>query len=221
MKRLAILTLLGCTTFLVAFLVRARHETDGPLRPPLPGVEAPDSVHLAALGVRPGPQLVAYVFGGSGCGYCQAPEVKQAFMSLRHALTARYVSSGRYSSVRIVGVAINTDIREGLGYLESIGSNLFDEVSVGSGWQNEHVIRLIHQQRLAEPAAPLVVVVSRPLAATLAPLRLTYGEDSVLKVVWGASGISAWVRAGANLSDLAVSPSGTSAIGTSWNLPSP
>jgi hypothetical protein len=207
MKRLAIFTLLGCTAFLAVFLTRARVIGVGAAIPTPPPSDAPDSVQLAALGIRSGVQLVVYVLGGLRCGYCELPETKLAFASLRQRLSTRYVDSGEYSSVRVIGVGMNNEIADGLRYLESVGTASFSEISVGSGWQNEHVVRLVGRERLADLAVPLAVVVARPIVATLSPLRITYGADSVLRVVQGAKRISEWVRGGAGLSDAAADAS--------------
>jgi len=199
MKKIAIYAVIGCAAFLASFLARARHSRNTLSSIPRPAADAPDSVQLAALGIRPGIQLVAYVFGGSRCGFCQKPETKQALALLRQVLTRGYVNSGVYKSVSVVGVAVNTDLREGLGYLESVGPDVFNEISVGSGWQNEHVIRLIGQNRIADAGVPLVIVVSRSMTATLAPLTMKYGVDSVVKVIQGSGPIIDWVRSGASL----------------------
>jgi hypothetical protein len=198
MKRLTIYVALGCAAFLIAFHAKAR-QIQSTVRKPPPSADAPDSVQLAAMGFHSGPQLVVYVFGGSRCGFCQKAETKEAIANVRATLGSKYAATGRYRSVRLIGVAVNTDIREGLKYLESMGPAVFDEISVGSGWQNEHVIRRLRQERIAEPGMPLVIVVQRHMTATLAPLKLEYSADSVVKVVQGAEEIARWVRAGAEL----------------------
>jgi hypothetical protein len=200
MRRVAVYTVIGCVAFLLALTVRTRHNAvSARVAAAAPPPDAPDSVQLAAVGVRPGAQLVAYVFGGSRCGFCQKRETKEAFAALRHVLAERHLKSGAYASVSVVGVAVNTNLHDGLGYLESIGPDAFDEISVGSGWQNENIIRLIRQQHVAPAAVPMVIVVTRQMAATVAPLTLTYGVDSVVMVLQGSDAIARWVREGASL----------------------
>jgi hypothetical protein len=199
MRRLAFFVAIGCITFLAVFVIRVHRQQADSVAPSRPGADAPDSVQLSAMGIRPGAQLVAFVFGGSRCGFCQKQETKRAVTSLREALHARYVRPGVVQSVSVVGIAVNTDLREGLQYLTSMGPNAFTEISVGSGWQNEHIVRLIRREQAAEPGLPLIIVVARSMQATLAPLTMTYSNDSVLKVVQGASEIANWVRGGADL----------------------
>jgi hypothetical protein len=161
------------------------------------------------MGVRPGRQLVVYLFGGSRCGFCQKRETKDAFRSMRRQLMERYVASGHYSSLTVVGVAIDDSLTEGVKYLQSFGSGVVDEISVGSGWQNDYMNRLLWRDQIAAPAIPLVIVVSRSMSATLAPLNLTYSADSVVTVVQGSDRIADWVRSGPLL-PLAASVAGLS-----------
>ncbi len=198
MKKFSIYVLIGCLAFLVALVAQTRRT--GSLAPVLRvSVDAPDSVQLAAIGLEPGEQLVAYAFGGSHCGFCNKPETKAAFGALRQVLTSRHARGGRYAAVTVVGVAIDDNLDSGLAYLRSLGEGAFDQVSVGRGWQNENVVRLIRQQRVANAGVPLVVVLRRKLSATLAPLTMNYTADSVVVVVQGSTEIADWVRNGARL----------------------
>jgi len=103
----------------------------------------------------------------------------------------------------VVGVAINTDLGEGLGYLRGFGLDSFDEITTGGGWQNEEVIRWIQRSRTARAAAPLVIVVTRTMSAQLAPLTVSYSADSVLTVVQGRTALLDWIKSGAPLRSLA------------------
>lgn len=143
---------------------------------------------------------MAYVFGSSRCGSCRRPETKVAIGALRNALRAN--TKNGYASVRVVGVAINTDVSLGLEYLQNFGRDTFDEVSAGDGWQNEHVVRLIWQGGFAQPEAPQVVLVSRDMDASLAPVALRFSKDSVIAVIAGYNAILDWVHAGAPLGDV-------------------
>jgi hypothetical protein len=216
MKKFVIFSIIGCVVFLVTFRVRTSRPTEVAAIVTRPPADAPDSVQLIALGVKPGAQLVAYIFGGSRCGFCQKKETKQAFAGLRKSLTARYVVTGEFKLLNVVGVAVNSDVHEGLGYLESIGPDAFDQISTGSGWQNENVIRLVQQQHVAEAALPMIVLMSRSMTATLAPLKMTYSTDSVLKVVQGAQAIADWVRDG---TDLVTHPVSRSTVGAETTPP--
>jgi hypothetical protein len=218
MKTILVYTVMACIAFMAALFVRGFRNAAVSADAAQPAANAPDSVQLAARGITPGAQLVAYAFGGSHCGFCQKTETKQAFAALRNVLTARYVARGQYKNVSVIGVAVDGEIKDGLGYLESIGPNAFNEISVGSGWQNENIIRLIRQRHAATLGLPLVIVISRSMNATLSPLTMSYGEDSVLTYVQGAHAIAEWVRNGATI----VGPtSGTPSVSTPVAATSP
>lgn len=157
----------------------------------------PDSVQLASIGLRPGNQLVAYVFGSSRCGYCQSDAVKSAVAGLRDSLRRYYGSA--FPTIAIVGVAVNTDLDEGLGYLKAVGLTHFDEIAIGKGWQNEQVIRWVRRARVAEAGVPLIVVSRRDMTAKLNPISVSYSSDSVVRVLQGRDSVVSWVAHGTPL----------------------
>jgi hypothetical protein len=128
---------------------------------------------------------------------CRAADVKAAIGALRGTLARAY--EGRYASITVVGVAINTDLREGLAYLNSIGLDHFDEITTGRGWQNGEVIRWIQRGQAAPAAVPLIVVVTRTMTASIAPLAIVYSPDSVLAVVQGRAALVEWIQTNAPL----------------------
>ncbi len=116
---------------------------------------------------------------------------------LRPALSAATAAGA--PPPRIVGVAIHTDIEDGLSYLRGFGEGAFDEISVGRGWQNEIVTQRVWRTIGGDPSAPQVIVISRRMHATLDPIELTFADDSVHRVVVGYQELLAWVRIGAPL----------------------
>jgi hypothetical protein len=157
--------------------------------------EISDSARLAALDIHPGRQLVAYLFGSAKCGYCQDPKVKATYANLRQSLHDRH--GNEYASISVVGVAVNTDMDEGLTYLRDIGLKRLDEISTGDGWRNEHITNLIRYRKAAEPALPLVIVMERNLSASLTPvLSLHFDPDSIITVVQGRDAIVDWADHG-------------------------
>jgi hypothetical protein len=171
----ALMIVLACVAFVAGFALRqAERPAVASEGAPMP-TEASDSARLASIGLAPGRQLIAYVFGGSRCSICRSAEVKQAVGGLKETLRRAHSSS--FSTVLVVGVAINTDLKEGLGYLSSIGLDSFDEITTGGGWQNEHVIRWIQRTRTAAASVPLVIMVTRTIDAQLAPLTVSYSAE--------------------------------------------
>jgi hypothetical protein len=97
------------------------------------------------------------------------------------------------ASIRLVGVAVNTDLDEGMRYLNSFGAGAFDEVSLGDGWQNEHITRLIWRDTTVEAAVPQVIVLTRNMSASIKPMILRFTTDSVIAVILGASELKEFV----------------------------
>jgi hypothetical protein len=102
-----------------------------------------------------------------------------------------------FSSTSVIGVAINTDIETGLKYLRTAGLESYDAISVGLGWRNEDVARLLWADTLRAVAVPRVVAVARQLSAKTDPVELRFGRDSVLMVLTGTDALLSWVNAGA------------------------
>ncbi len=163
---------------------------------PPPG--APDSVQLAALGLAPGRELVAYVMVGSHCGYCQLDDTKAAIASLRAHLKTDHAKE--FTTVTVIGVVVDRALRSGLEYLNSIGMDAFDEISVGSGWQNTHMTRFVRRDKVTEAGTPQVVVLARTMTAHLRPvLTVDYSADSILTIVPGHKALLDWVAGGTPL----------------------
>lgn len=199
MRRISILIIIAATSFALALVGKRRAEARAAdaERAAIP-LDAPDSVRLAAGGIRPGRQLVAYVFGSSRCIACSGPALRAAYARLRPSLRAAGAAQ-RVASVSVVGVAVNNDLGEGLGYLKRAGLESFDEVGVGRAWQNDHVRRLIWDDPGARPLVPQVVVVVRTLAARLDPFDLEVTGDSIVRRVVGTTEIVGWVGGGTPL----------------------
>lgn len=157
--------------------------------------QAPDSAKLMAMGINSGRQLVVYVLVSSRCGHCQRRDTKSAIRSIRNALQQNRTRD--FSSATVIGIAIDADLSEGLDYLNTIGLSNFDEISVGNVWLNQYLTRLVWRDRIAQPAVPQVVVVSRDMTASLSPLAVKFGSDSVIIGLIGRNAILDWVRRGA------------------------
>lgn len=194
-QRISLCVLLAAAAFVGAFTYKSHLSAESaPTRVALAG-EMSDSARLASLGIHPGRQLVAYLFGSSKCGYCQDPKVKSTYANLRESLRKRHGSE--YASIAVVGVAVNTDLEEGLTYLRGIGLDHLDEISTGDGWRNEHITSLIRYRKAAEPGLPLVIVMERSMSATVTPvLSLHFEPDSIVAVVQGRDGIVDWADQG-------------------------
>ena len=199
LRQWGLLAVIAAASFGLAFAFKSRGAgVSASATSAGPGADAPDSVQLSAMGIRPGRQLVVYVLVGARCGHCQRADTKAAIRTIRERV--QQSSSASFRSAAVVGVAIDADLQEGLDYIQSVGLERFDEISVGNAWLNEHLVRLVWRERSAEPAVPQAVLVSRDMTARYRPFSVTYGSDSVMSVVSGRVALLEWVKAGAPVS---------------------
>lgn len=205
-RGISVVALLGCASFLAVLRARARNAPEPTVRIAASAGDTLERDRLDVLGLKSGVYLVAYEFGSANCGYCSLPDIKAAFAGVRPLLTSQL--GDRYTAVRVVGVAINKDFGQGMGYLESIGLDRFDEISVGSGWLNEHVNRLIWRDPNGEASVPQVVVLARRIAVEGSTVvTITPGRDSIMIAAIGHQEILEWVRQGAPLDGRGVTQS--------------
>lgn len=193
--RLGALIVLATAAFSTARVIRSGRPNRA--RSTLALADKSDSAELASIGASSGRQLVAYVFVSSKCGYCRAKDVKEAIRGLRALLLTRYRSEFRRISV--VGVAIDDKTADGFGYLHDIGSESFDEIDVGGGWQNEHAVNKIWRDHDSEALVPQILIVSRRLNATWKPFDLQFAADSALHSIRGRAELLRWVQQNAPL----------------------
>ena len=145
--------------------------------------DAPDSVKLAARGLRVGQELTAYVFASSRCGFCQDKGTKRAVASLRGALASTYGQT--FKTIRVIGVALDNDVQDGMGYLSSVGLEAFDEVSVGGGWFNSNLVELTWRGGHSSAMVPQVLLFGRGVSAIAEPFLVRFSSDSLVSVLRG------------------------------------
>lgn len=146
-----------------------------------------------------GRYLVAYVLVSSGCGYSTEKLAKQALRVVPDSLRA--VHGKAFAKVSVVGVALDEDVGDGIRFLNELGmgSDVFDEISVGQSWLNEQVVRLAWREGMAAPLLPQVVLVERQVDARAYPRHIETQSDSVILSVMGRNDIIAWVGEGVPL----------------------
>lgn len=202
-RRIATLSILAAAAFTAAFAARTRADARHTASlAAAPAANLSDSARLAAMGVVPGRQLLAFVLVSAHCGFCRQHDTKEALASLRGRLNA--LVPGAFHHVTIVAVGADQDVDESLEYIRSIGHDAFDGVNVGNGWLNEELVRLVWRGQHAVAGVPQVVLVSRGLQAQLRPFAVRYDADSLIGVVNGQKDIVDWVGRGANLRDSTV-----------------
>jgi hypothetical protein len=157
----------------------------------------PDSPVVAPY--ASGQYLVAIIFVASDCGISAHPTTTEALRQVPGLL--RTGAAADFSNVSVLGVALDTDLGAGARLLQQLqqpGSEL-DEVSVGSGWLNEQVIRFMWRDGSAAPLLPQVVLIERSVDARMYPAHIEVGDDAVVLNVVGRDDILQWVDEGAPL----------------------
>lgn len=211
-RQVSLLVAIAAISFSGLYLFRLpQRSAPRPAEPAIFGDSSLAAQRLERIGLTPGRRLTAYFFGGSGCGSCRSEPLKTALAALRDSLQRAHGDA--YTAVSVVGVAIDGDIEGGLDYLRSIGLASFDEVSTGNGWTNEHVTRLIWRDSLGRPSAPQVIVLAHSMTATLGPLTLRFGSDSVVGRMLGYDDLLSWVSGGTMLPFRSERPKPPAAIG--------
>jgi len=174
-------------------IARARKPTP----PPRPKVTT-DSVWLDQAGYGTGPHLLAYVLVSANCSVCARDEVKSSVAQIRGRLRAKY--GLRFKRIAVIGVAVDKDLKGGLGYLSGLGLDRFDEVDIGGGWLNEQFTDRIWRAGVSEALVPQVILATRWVESRGDPsMRLDVRPDTVLRVVKGGSEIVQWIKRGTPL----------------------
>ena len=147
-----------------------------------------------------GTHLIAFVVTASDCGWSTLPAGIEAIRSLRAEMNSVYGDS--YAEVRVVGVALDSDLDAGLRFLADIGrgapSGAFDQVIVGGSWLNEQIVRFVWRERIAQAATPQIVVVERKVdsQAYLSSSSLGVEDDTVVANPAGAEEVVTWLKQG-------------------------
>lgn len=197
-RQASVLALIGAGSFGGAYAIGST-ASEQPRSVPssAPAANATDSAKLAAMGIQSGPRLIVYVLLASRCSQCQEPDTKDAVRSLRARISA--ANGASFSSLSIVGVALDASFAEGLEYLQEVGLDTFDEISIGNAWLNENVSRFVWKEQVAAPAVPQVIITSSVMSARADPLTVSFDNEAVVAVVRGRIALTRWVDNGAAL----------------------
>jgi hypothetical protein len=145
----------------------------------------------------PGNHLVAYVLMSPECSVCRNPEVRTALGSVGEGLRRAHPDA---RSVRVVGVVVNSTLTGGVAYINDLGAHRFDEVGIAGDWRHEVLDRFVLRDSLTVAAVPQIVVAQHTLTSRAGdPTSVTFGDDSVLKVIRGGNAVRAWIDQGAPL----------------------
>ena len=162
------------------------------------GVSASQPVNPFASAT--GTHLIAFVITASDCGWSSRPATMRAIGGIRQALRSAYGNA--YADVSVIGVDLDQDLSGGLRFLAELGDGrlggAFDQVIVGGSWLNEEVVRFVWRERIAQAAAPEIVILERPISAEsyLSTSTILVQSDRLLATIIGSAAILQWVRDG-------------------------
>ena len=94
--------------------------------------------------------LVVYYFGATSCGHSYSEDCINSIKKLRN----EFCSVHKEYNVKFVMVCMDTDIEEGLKFIEKYG--YWDEISIGSHYKNELVMNYLDKTEI--PGVPHVIV---------------------------------------------------------------
>lgn len=140
-----------------------------------------------------GTELLFVYVGKASCAACQHPDLPELVKSAKRL--GRQRAESLSVSFSAVALGLDLDPFASLGHLNRLG--LFDELSVGRGWDNRAALDLFHTRFGAAAATPQFLVLRRTITrdTTYSPARLIVAEDLLMRVV-GVDGIQAWVTRG-------------------------
>lgn len=164
--------------------------------PPDPAATAAPAPSPGSVPYASGRHLVAYIFVSSGCGFSSHPTTVGAVARIRRTLLERH--SGRYAAISVVGVVIDSDLRDAFRYLDGVGdvSRAFDALSLGGEWLNDEIVRRVWRTEAITPSLPQVLLVERAVDATEYPARILVSADSTVWQVVGRDALIEWVETG-------------------------
>ena len=168
-----------------------------PIRLGLALITAAATVALGAEASRPehdiadGNQLELIYFGGSHCGPCKSPRMREAVLKAKAIFAERAAAQHRpYSTT---GVALDLSPEAGIEYLKEVGP--FDQVISGRSWFNQAVLDWIVPYPDAIAGIPQIVIVERRMTLDKEG-KARFERPKVLARIPG-TGIPLWVDAGA------------------------
>jgi hypothetical protein len=127
------------------------------------------------------PNLVVYYFGATSCGWCNTPECVESIIKLHK----EFAKLHKEYKVKFVMVCMDVNIEEGLKFISKYG--YWDEISVGSWYQNELIMNYLDKTKV--PGMPHVIVFKDIYENEEAPI---IKERKMIQEKFGARAIKEW-----------------------------
>lgn len=143
-----------------------------------------------------GKHLIVYALLASDCGMCTEAKLKAAMARMRDSLVT--TNRGQFAAIRVIGVALDEEVPDGVRYLASFRGT-FDQIVVGGSWLNEVMSSMAWRDHIATTQIPQLLAFQRSVDATGYPQTILVQPDSLLLRVIGRDSVIAWVNRGARV----------------------
>ena len=180
----------------------------------LAAVGAADGGRLGSLGGRNVVQrrvtrlsLVALVFPDCACN--TNPVFPRALATITRGLRRRAKAAG--VDFASVGIALTSDVAEGVEYLvnggtgtgERVAFDPWDELHTGGSWRNEELLYIVWRDHLAEAAMPQILLIERELDVRESGRIDVIATRRTLQLL-GTNAFESWIAGGMLLPDSSV-----------------
>jgi hypothetical protein len=168
-----------------------------PLWPRLLVLPRANPSHYVPAYRRPqGTELLFVYVGKASCAACQHRDLPRLVEAAKRL--GRQRAESMSVSFSAVAIGLDLDPFASLAHLNRLG--LFDELSVGRGWDNRVALDFFHSRFGAAAATPQFLVLRRNITrdTSYAPARIIVAEELLMRVV-GVDRIKAWVERGCSL----------------------
>jgi hypothetical protein len=147
----------------------------------------------ATFGSVDGKELAFVYFGGSGCGPCKAPGMKEAVIKAKGMIAK--LAADHHLAFSTTGVAVDASIERGLDFLKNVGP--FDQIVVGREWENSAVLELMAAGGSESIIGiPQIIIYERTIEHR--GQQIVASKPTILERIPG-TGIPLWVQYGAQV----------------------
>lgn len=136
---------------------------------------------------------VIFYFGSTDCAYCNMPANIEKIMTIKNEFPKLYPNAG----VKFVLVCLDKDIEQGLVFVRKYG--LWDEISVGSFYQNELALSYLNTAKI--PGLPHIMVFKDIYSKTEKFSVPLIKERRLMVDLIGGTQIEAWISGGYKMAD--------------------
>jgi len=122
-------------------------------------------------------QLTVFYFGSTSCGPCNRADVIDSI----NLIESDFDSLHQNYTSKLVMVVMDKDLNDGFKYVQKY--NLWDEVSIGSHYNNEHTLSYLNKKKL--PGVPHILIFEDTFQDSNAGTKIINSRKLVYSVMGG------------------------------------